>query len=341
MAAAVSRRSPGGCYRGASRPRGALRADRSHLPGLRDRPAGPAGTPARRAHLARRPRIPRQRGSRHAGLDRRIGQQRRQTGARQPAATAAACRRPRTAPRLRFTRRGRARGEVRPRLGVRRSRCAGGPANRRRLHVDAADALRIRRPRRRGPLLRRPVRRGPQVRPGADARQRPAGVRGLPARPWRHPPRDRPLRPDPQRRPDLRHDPLREQRPPMVRATAIAPKPAPHPGRRNPAAQVSGRSPDPARPRGYRARQTRAERLSGIRTWIGSGRPAGTQQRLQRARRPPAPGAARFRPCLGRITADRKVCGVGARRAAPGAAWSRCHLVRHWLRDRFFELAPH
>ena len=28
----------------------------------------------------------------------------------------------------------------------------------------------------------------------------------------------------------------------MVRATAIAPKPAPHPGRRNPAAQVSARS---------------------------------------------------------------------------------------------------
>ena len=45
----------------------------------------------------------------------------------------------------------------------------------------------------RGPLLRRPVRRGPQVRPRADAGQRPARVRGLPARPRRHPPRDRPL----------------------------------------------------------------------------------------------------------------------------------------------------
>src|ERR1700726_2393753 len=40
-----------------------------------------------------------------------------------------------------------------------------------------------------GTLLRRAVRRGPQVRPGADASQRPAGVRGLPARPGRHPPR--------------------------------------------------------------------------------------------------------------------------------------------------------
>ena len=39
-----------------------------HLAGLRDRPAGPAAPPARRAHLARRPRIPRQRGGRHAGL---------------------------------------------------------------------------------------------------------------------------------------------------------------------------------------------------------------------------------------------------------------------------------
>jgi RNA polymerase sigma factor (sigma-70 family) len=37
--------------------------------------------------------------------------------------------------------------------------------------------------------LRQPVRRGPQVRPGADARQRAAGVGGLPARPWWPPPR--------------------------------------------------------------------------------------------------------------------------------------------------------
>jgi RNA polymerase sigma factor (sigma-70 family) len=91
--------------------------------------------------------------------------------------------RPRTASRPRLTRRGCDRGEVRPRLRVRRSRRAGGPADRRRLHVDAADALRIRGPGRRGPLLRQPVRRGPEVRPRADASQRPAGVRGLPARP--------------------------------------------------------------------------------------------------------------------------------------------------------------
>ena len=75
-----------------------------HLAGLRDRPAGPAAAPARRPHLARRPRIPRQRGGRHARLDRRIGQQRPQTGPRQPAAPAAADRRPRTASRCRLSR---------------------------------------------------------------------------------------------------------------------------------------------------------------------------------------------------------------------------------------------
>ena len=95
-------------------PEARYRADRVHLPGLRDRPAGPAASPARRAHPARRPRIPRQRGGRHARLDRRIGQQRPQTGARQPAAPPAAGSRARTAARSRLTRRGGDRGEVRP-----------------------------------------------------------------------------------------------------------------------------------------------------------------------------------------------------------------------------------
>ena len=77
----------------------------------------------------------------------------------------------------------------------------------------------------RGPLLGPPVRRGPQVRPRADPSQRPARVRGIPARPGRNPPRDRLLRAHPCRRPDLRHDPLRGQRAAVVRATAIAPEP--------------------------------------------------------------------------------------------------------------------
>ena len=86
-------------------------------------------------------------------------------------------------------------------------------------------ALRIRGPRRRDPLLRPPVRRGPQVRPRPGASQRPARVRGLPARPGRHPPRDRLLRAHPCRRPDLRHDPLRGQRAAVVRAAALTPEP--------------------------------------------------------------------------------------------------------------------
>ena len=92
-------------------------------------------------------------------------------------------RRPRTASRRRLTHRGCARGEVRPRMGVGRSGRAGGPADPRRLHLDAAHAFRIPGPRRRCPILRQPVRRGPPVRPRADASQRPAGVRGLPEPP--------------------------------------------------------------------------------------------------------------------------------------------------------------
>ena len=86
--------SPSGCSRfltpssgrrrPAARAGGPLRADRSHLAGLRDRPAAAAAAPDRRPHLARRPRLPRQRGGRHAGGDRRIGQQRPQTSPRQP-----------------------------------------------------------------------------------------------------------------------------------------------------------------------------------------------------------------------------------------------------------------
>ena len=51
------------------RPRGPLRTGRNDLAGLPDRTAGPAAPPARRSGLARRPRLPRQRGGRHARLD--------------------------------------------------------------------------------------------------------------------------------------------------------------------------------------------------------------------------------------------------------------------------------
>ena len=69
------------------------------------------------------------RGGRDARLDRRIGQQRPQTGPRQSAARPSASRRPRTAARLRLTCRGCDRGEVRQRVRVRRSRRAGGPSD--------------------------------------------------------------------------------------------------------------------------------------------------------------------------------------------------------------------
>jgi len=65
----------------------------------------------------------------------------------------------------------------------------------------------------------------PRVNPQATSLKIQKRVRGLPARPYRHPPRDRPPRPHPHRRPDLRHHPLRQQRAPMVRVAAIAPKP--------------------------------------------------------------------------------------------------------------------
>ena len=71
-------------------------------------------------------------------------------------ACSAACRRrrARTASRSRLTRRAGARGEVRPRVRVRRCRRAGRPAHRRCLRLHATDSPRIPRPRRRGPLLR-------------------------------------------------------------------------------------------------------------------------------------------------------------------------------------------
>ena len=96
--------------------------------------------PARRAHPARRARIPRQRGGRHARLDRRVGHQRPQAGPRRPAAppAAGAEREPPPAPGSPAEQALVAR--VRPRLRVRRRRRAGRPAHRRRLRLDAADA---------------------------------------------------------------------------------------------------------------------------------------------------------------------------------------------------------
>ena len=81
--------------------------------------------------------------------------------------------------RLRLRRRGRDHGEIHRRVAGRGRRRAGGSADRRRLHLDAADSLRIHGPGPGGQLLRQPVPRGPQVRPRTDACQRPARVRRL------------------------------------------------------------------------------------------------------------------------------------------------------------------
>ena len=117
------------------------------------------------------------------GLDRRIGHQRPQTRARQPPAdgTSGCCHRP--AARRRSPTEDAVVGRFVARLAIRRRRRAGRPADRRRVRVDAADAVRVRGPRRRWPLLRQHLRRRPTVRPGADPRQWPAGVRRLPAGP--------------------------------------------------------------------------------------------------------------------------------------------------------------
>ena len=138
----------------------------------------------RRAHPARRARVPRQRGGRHARLDRRIGHQRPQAGARRPAAPP--CRRRGEGDAglpSRFTRRAGARGEVRPAptsppMSTRWSPCSPTTSSVSMPPMPFEYA----RPRRRGPLLRQHLRAGPDVRPRADAGQRSAGVRGLPAR---------------------------------------------------------------------------------------------------------------------------------------------------------------
>ena len=89
----------------------------------------------------------------------------------------------RTGPNPRLTRRAGAGGEVRPRLPVRRCRCAGHPADRRRQRLHAADSAGIPRPRRRCPLLRQRLRRWPGIRLGAHKGQRSAGIWRLPRHP--------------------------------------------------------------------------------------------------------------------------------------------------------------
>ena len=109
-------------------------------------------------------------------------------------------------------------------MGVRRSRRLDRPVDRRRLHLDATDAFRVRGPRDRCPLLRQHLRRRQEVRPRADAGQRSTRVRSLPTHPQRRQPRGGSLRPHTRRRQHPRHDSLRERCAPIIRATATAPE---------------------------------------------------------------------------------------------------------------------
>src|SRR5262249_34097276 len=68
-------------------------------------------------------------------------------------------------------------------------------------------------------------RRGSKIRPRANASQRAASVRVVPAHAIRRPPRRGPHRPRALRRSDQCPDPLREKRARMVRVAAVAPGP--------------------------------------------------------------------------------------------------------------------
>jgi hypothetical protein len=105
----------------------------------------------------------------------------------------------------------------------------GGSTDRRRLHIDAADTIRIRGPRPLWSLLRRHFSRRPQIRPCGDASQRSTGIRSLSALAPRDQPRDWPLRAHRCWRSHPRHDPIRQQCAPVVRASALTPEPIAHP----------------------------------------------------------------------------------------------------------------
>ena len=71
------------------------------------------------------------------------------------------------------------RGQVRSRIRIRRSRLAGGPSHRRRVHLDATVAVRIPGSRAGIPLLCEHLWFRPQIRPHHNASQRPTRARSL------------------------------------------------------------------------------------------------------------------------------------------------------------------
>ena len=86
-----------------------------------------------------------------------------ETCARHPSGSSLVRYRARIASRAKLTSRGCDRGRVHACVGIRRSRHAGGTPDRRRVHLDATDAFRVRGPRRCCPLLCQPLRRGPNL----------------------------------------------------------------------------------------------------------------------------------------------------------------------------------
>jgi hypothetical protein len=135
-------------------------------------PSPAAGSP----DLARRARLPRRGGRRDTRYNRRVGDERPQTGTRLPSPLPdepGSCSFGRLASRARTGVATSAGSSDRGRRGPHH------PADRRRRDIHAARSARISRPR-----ARRPIRRGgyvpawPHLRPGADPGQRPAGPLG-------------------------------------------------------------------------------------------------------------------------------------------------------------------
>jgi len=170
-----SNRCPTPCSRGRPTARRPARAGESISLAFVTALAGAAAPPARRGDPARRARVPRGRGGRDAGHDRRVGHsalKRARAGLRRRL-PAEADREP--PPASRSPAEDAVVAKFRSRLG--------GAADVDALvdlftddvfPRDAADALRVRGPRARDPLLRQHLRRGPAVRPRPDASQRPS-----------------------------------------------------------------------------------------------------------------------------------------------------------------------
>ena len=168
------------------------------------------------------------------------------------------------------------------------------------------------------------LRRRPEVRPRADTRQRSAGVRGVPARPRRHPPRGRAHRAHSRRRAHRRDDPVREHRPSVVRAAAIAPRSIAQP----PRLAVSSSS------SGGRVTSPRVSRSSSSRLcWTQPSSASTPGRRVMVSRRRRTSGARGRRWCLWRT----RRCGLCPRTPRRG----RAELTAQELPARPRVLVPH